>query len=151
MVNPCFKTWFSYIFLQWTNWENLKKIYRQVFTVYYLLVCPSLLYRNINKAKHFFPIYRIFSTCNKIVYLLVNRVTRSTWRKYFLNTNYLSSSKWFGFNVSVLIWATFVILVVSIVRLTMWHLLFLELWLVGTWFFAEWRHQRAVTCLENAR
>ena len=38
-----------------------------------------------------------------------------------------------------------------IVRLTIWHHLFLEFWLVNTWFFAHWRHQRAVTRLENVR
>ena len=31
----------------------------------------------------------------------------------------------------------------------MWHHLFLEFWLVGTWFLDDWRHQRAVTRLEN--
>ena len=36
-----------------------------------------------------------------------------------------------------------------IVRLTMWHHLFLEFRLVNTWFFAHWRHQRAVIHLEN--
>ena len=34
------------------------------------------------------------------------------------------------------------------VRLTIWHHLFLKFWLVDTWFFAHWRHQRAVTRLE---
>ena len=29
--------------------------------------------------------------------------------------------------------------------------LFFEFWLVHTWFFADWRHQRAVTWLENVR
>ena len=38
-----------------------------------------------------------------------------------------------------------------IVRLTISHHLFLEFWLVNTWFFAHWRHQRAVTRLENVR
>ena len=37
--------------------------------------------------------------------------------------------------------------------LTIWQsynlTLFIEFWLVGTWFFAHWRHQRAVTRLEN--
>ena len=33
---------------------------------------------------------------------------------------------------------------------SIWHHLFLEFWLVvDTWFFAHWRHRRAVTCLEN--
>ena len=32
-----------------------------------------------------------------------------------------------------------------------WQHLFLEFWLVGTWFFAHWRHQSAVTCLEKVR
>ena len=36
-----------------------------------------------------------------------------------------------------------------IVRLTIWHDLFLKFWLVDTWFFAHWRHQRAATRLEN--
>ena len=36
-----------------------------------------------------------------------------------------------------------------IVRLTMRHHLFFEFWLVGTWFFAPWRHHCAVTRLEN--
>ena len=36
-----------------------------------------------------------------------------------------------------------------IVRLTMWHRLFLEFSLVHIWFLAHWRHQRAVTLLEN--
>ena len=31
------------------------------------------------------------------------------------------------------------------------HHLFLKLWLVDTWFFADWRHHRAVTHLENVR
>ena len=30
-----------------------------------------------------------------------------------------------------------------IVRLTIWHYLFLEFWLVNTLFLAHWRHQRA--------
>ena len=38
-----------------------------------------------------------------------------------------------------------------IVRLTIWHHLFLEFWLITTWFFAHWRHQRVVTRLENVR
>ena len=38
-----------------------------------------------------------------------------------------------------------------IVPLTMWHHLFLEFWFVDTWFFADWRHQLAVTHLENVR
>ena len=38
-----------------------------------------------------------------------------------------------------------------IVRLTMRHHLFLEFWLVGTWYFAHWRHHRDVTRLENVR
>ena len=29
--------------------------------------------------------------------------------------------------------------------------LFLEFWLVDTWLFADWRHRRAVTRLENVR
>ena len=33
----------------------------------------------------------------------------------------------------------------------MWYHLFLEFWLVDIWFFADWHHQRAVTCLENVR
>ena len=37
------------------------------------------------------------------------------------------------------------------VRLTILLHVFLELWLVNTWFFAHWRHQRAVTRLENVR
>ena len=37
------------------------------------------------------------------------------------------------------------------VRLTMWHHLFLEFWLVDTWFLAYWRNQRAVIRLENVR
>ena len=37
------------------------------------------------------------------------------------------------------------------VCLTIWHHLFLEFCLVNTWFFAHWRHQRAVTRLENIR
>ena len=41
--------------------------------------------------------------------------------------------------------------VVHIVRLTIWHKLFLELWLVGTWSFPHPRDQRAVTHLENVR
>ena len=36
-----------------------------------------------------------------------------------------------------------------IVHLTMRHHLFLKFWLVDTWFFADWRHHHAVTCLEN--
>ena len=36
-----------------------------------------------------------------------------------------------------------------IVRLAIWHHLFLDSWLVSTWFFATWRHQRVVTRLEN--
>ena len=38
-----------------------------------------------------------------------------------------------------------------IVRLSIWHHLFLEFWLVHTWFFTHWRHQRAVTHLKNVR
>ena len=38
-----------------------------------------------------------------------------------------------------------------LVRLTIWHRLFLEFWLVNTWFYAYWHHQRAVTCLNNVR
>ena len=38
-----------------------------------------------------------------------------------------------------------------IVSLTMRQHLFLEFWLVHTWFFANWRHNRAVTHLENVR
>ena len=38
-----------------------------------------------------------------------------------------------------------------IVTLTMWHHLFLEFWLLNTWFLAWWCHQRAVTHLENVR
>ena len=34
------------------------------------------------------------------------------------------------------------------VRLTIWHQLFLEFWLVNTWFFAHWRRQRTVTRLK---
>ena len=37
------------------------------------------------------------------------------------------------------------------VPLTIWHHLFLEVWLVDTWIFAHWRHQRAVSRLENVR
>ena len=37
------------------------------------------------------------------------------------------------------------------VPLTIWHHLFLEFWLVDTWIFAHWRHQCAVTRLENVR
>ena len=37
------------------------------------------------------------------------------------------------------------------VRLTMRHHLFLEFWLVDTWFFADWRQHRGVTHLENVR
>ena len=33
----------------------------------------------------------------------------------------------------------------------MWQHVFLEFWLVNTWFFAHWRHQRVVTRLENVR
>ena len=40
---------------------------------------------------------------------------------------------------------------IHIVRLTMRHHLFLKFWLVDTWFFADWRHHRAVTRLENVR
>ena len=40
---------------------------------------------------------------------------------------------------------------IHIVRLTMWHHLFLVFWLVDTWFFADWRHQRAATRLKNVR
>ena len=40
---------------------------------------------------------------------------------------------------------------INILRLTMWHHLFLEFWSVGTWFFTDWRHQCAVTRLENVR
>ena len=37
-----------------------------------------------------------------------------------------------------------------IVRLTIWHYLFLEFWLVvDTWFFACWLHQRVVAYFEN--
>ena len=36
-----------------------------------------------------------------------------------------------------------------IVRLTIWHQIFLEFWLVDTWFFAHPCDQRAVTRLEN--
>ena len=39
--------------------------------------------------------------------------------------------------------------VLHIVRLTMRHHLFLELWLVHTWFFTYWRYQRAITSLEK--
>ena len=42
-------------------------------------------------------------------------------------------------------------LISHIVRLAMRHHLFLEFWLVDTWFFADWRHHRAVTRLENVR
>ena len=38
-----------------------------------------------------------------------------------------------------------------IFRLTILHHLFLDFWLVNTWFFAHWRHQRAVTSLKNLR
>ena len=38
-----------------------------------------------------------------------------------------------------------------VVRLTIWHHLFLAFWLVDTWFCADWRNQRAVTRLENVR
>ena len=41
--------------------------------------------------------------------------------------------------------------VTDIVRPAIWHHLFLEFWLVSTWFFAHWRHQRAVTHVENVR
>ena len=37
------------------------------------------------------------------------------------------------------------------VRVTTWYQLFLEFWLVHTWIFAHWRHQRAVTHFENVR
>ena len=43
------------------------------------------------------------------------------------------------------------ILRLTIWRLTIWHHLFLEFWLVNTWFFAHWHRQRAVTCLGNVR
>ena len=39
----------------------------------------------------------------------------------------------------------------NIVRLTIWHQLILELWLVDTWFFAHTRNQHNVTRLENVR
>ena len=38
-----------------------------------------------------------------------------------------------------------------IVTLTIWNQLFLEFWLVDTWFFAYPRDQRAVTHLGNVR
>ena len=38
-----------------------------------------------------------------------------------------------------------------IVRLTIWHHLFLKFWLVHIWLFAHWRHQRPVTRHENVR
>ena len=39
--------------------------------------------------------------------------------------------------------------IVQIVRLSIWHQSFLELWLVDSWFFAHPRDQRAVTRLEK--
>ena len=41
--------------------------------------------------------------------------------------------------------------ILHIVRLTVRHHLFLEFWLVDTWFFTHWRHYRAATRLENVR
>ena len=38
-----------------------------------------------------------------------------------------------------------------LVRLTMKPHLFLEFWFVDAWFFADWRHYRDVTRLENVR
>ena len=37
------------------------------------------------------------------------------------------------------------------VPLSIWHHLFLDFWLVDTWIFPHWRHQRTVTRLENVR
>ena len=42
-------------------------------------------------------------------------------------------------------------ILLHIVCLKMMHHLFLEFWLVDTWFFTHWRHHRAATCLENVR
>ena len=36
-------------------------------------------------------------------------------------------------------------------RLTIWHQLFFEFWLVNTWFYVHPRDQRVVTRLENIR
>ena len=41
--------------------------------------------------------------------------------------------------------------VLPIVRLTIWHHPFLEFWLINAWFFAHWRHQRAITRLNIMR
>ena len=38
---------------------------------------------------------------------------------------------------------------VQTVPLPIWHHLFFEFWLVNTWIFTHWSHQRAVTGLEN--
>ena len=38
---------------------------------------------------------------------------------------------------------------IYILPLTIWHQLFLEFWLVDTWFLADWHHQSAIPRLEN--
>ena len=63
---------------------------------------------------------------------------------------------WFSMQRSHLSLCQFVVAIfasqhIHTIFLTIWHLPFLEFWLVDTWSFAHWPHQRAVTHLENVR
>ena len=54
---------------------------------------------------------------------------------------------------SLLVFQNFLLLLINlhIVPLTIWYHLFLEFWLVDTWFFAHPQDQCAATCLKNVR
>ena len=82
-------------------------------------------------------------------------------RKRLLDTYLLHSIYWYGvlfaFHVnSFYLLCCFKLLLdvnirSHIVHLTIWHQLFLEFWLVHTWYFAHSRSQHIVTRLENVR
>ena len=78
-------------------------------------------------------------------------MNRLAWQEYrtFVNTSNLFQNV----AVSIFFKTRYVshILSTHTVPLTIWYHLFLEFWLVNTWIFAHWRHQRTVTRLENER
>ena len=53
--------------------------------------------------------------------------------------------------LKVLIPLEYGILLQQTVCVRIWYQLFLWFWMVHTWIFAHWRHQRAVSRLENVR
>ena len=83
-------------------------------------------------------------TCLTLFQLLLFHVT-----VYFIWLQYLICI--FALRCCLLIRIILLIHFTCAFRLTICHHLFLEFWLINTWFFAHWRHQLAVTRLENVR